>query len=144
MAHVFDVNRVKREGITKEQSMDEFLQRDVGSKASKLSGGEKQRVACARAILRKPRVFLMDEGTSALDRETERMVQENIDDSLRGVTTINVAHRMETIENSDMIYLFEEGQLVESGRYSEMMCRKSRFYMFVQGRSLFQDLEKTD
>lgn len=138
MAHVF----VRREGTTIEESMEEFLQRDVGSKATKLSGGEKQRVACARAILRKPRVFLMDEGTSALDRETERKVQENIDSELRGVTTINVAHRMETIENSDMVYLFEEGQMAENGKYSEMMGRKSHFYMFVQGRSLFQDIEK--
>ena len=137
MALVFDADRAKREGLTAEQSAEEFLRRDVGSKASKLSGGEKQRVACARALLRKPRVFLMDEGTSALDRETERKVQASIDGKLRGVTAINVAHRMETIENSDMIFLFEEGRLVESGKYAEMMARKSHFYRFVQGRSIF-------
>lgn len=75
-------------------------------------------VVRARAILRKPRVFLMDEGTSALDRETEKKkVQENFVGKLRGVTTINGVHRMETIENFGIIYLFEEGQLIESGNY---------------------------
>lgn len=84
-------------------------------------------MACARAILRKPQIFLMDEGTSALDRDTERKLQENIDKRLKGITSINIAHRIETIMNSDVIFMLEEGRIVEKGRYEEMMERKKHF-----------------
>jgi ABC-type bacteriocin/lantibiotic exporter with double-glycine peptidase domain len=98
-----------------------------------VSGGEKQRLACARGILKSPRIFLMDEGTSALDPETEKRVQQNIDNKLKGITTVNIAHRFETIENSDIIFMFEEGKVVESGRYGEMIAKKQYFFKFVQG-----------
>jgi ABC-type multidrug transport system fused ATPase/permease subunit len=105
----------------------------VGPKGSKISGGEKQRVAVARALLRKPQIFLMDEGTSALDRETEKRVQENLDNRLKGKTMISIAHRIETIENSDCIFLFQNGTLVEQGKYVELMKKKSSFEKFVRG-----------
>lgn len=77
----------------------------------------------------------MDEGTSALDRETEKRIQQNIDNKLKGITTVTVAHRLETIENSDIIFLIEEGKIVERGKYKQMYDQKQYFYKFVQGET---------
>jgi ATP-binding cassette subfamily B (MDR/TAP) protein 1 len=132
LAHAFDATLAWK-GTALDQCVKEFLDRDAGLKGSKVSGGEKQRLACARALLKKPRLFLMDEGTSALDPETEKRVQRNLDERLKGVTTVNIAHRFETIENSDVIFLFEEGRVVEQGTFRAMMERREHFYKFVQG-----------
>lgn len=86
-------------------------------KGSHVSGGQKQRVAIARAILRKPEILLLDEATSALDSVNEMKVQEVLDSIMANKSSISVAHRLDTIKNSKIIYVFHKGKVVESGNY---------------------------
>lgn len=85
----------------------------VGSKGSKISGGQKQRLAIARAILKNPKMMLLDEATSALDQNNEKVVQESLDKIMEGKTTLTIAHRISTIQNSNIIYMFTDGRIVE-------------------------------
>merc|ERR1719379_52472 len=97
----------------------------VGQSGSQLSGGQKQRIAIARAIIKNPSVLLLDEATSALDTESERVVQEALDDLMakHKRTTIVIAHRLSTVRNVDKIAVVEEGRIVEEGTYDELCVR---------------------
>ena len=90
---------------------DEF-DRSVGIKGSHISGGQKQRVAIARSLLRNPSILLLDEATSALDSANEKKVQDSLDKIMKGRTTISIAHRIDTIKNSDEIDVFDHGLIV--------------------------------
>lgn len=94
----------------------------VGERGYRLSGGEKQRIAIARVLLKDPPVLLLDEATSALDTVSERVVQEAIDEVAHGRTTITVAHRLSTIVDSDLIYVIDAGRIVERGTHAELMA----------------------
>ncbi|HXR45352.1 MAG TPA: ATP-binding cassette domain-containing protein, partial [Pseudolysinimonas sp.] len=94
----------------------------VGERGYRLSGGEKQRVAIARVLLKDPPVLILDEATSALDTVSERIVQTALDEAARGRTTIAIAHRLSTVVNADVIHVVEAGRIVESGRHSELIA----------------------
>lgn len=88
------------------------FEKNVGVKGSHISGGQKQRVAIARVVLRKPCVLLLDEATSALDSANQKRVQDSLDRLMWGKTSITIAHRIETIKNSDKIVVFHQGAIV--------------------------------
>ena len=93
------------------------FQKNVGVKGAHISGGQKQRVAIARTILRHPEVLLLDQATSALDSANEKKVQDSLDRMMKGKTSITIAHRLETIRNSDQIMVFHLGKIEEIGTY---------------------------
>ena len=94
----------------------------VGERGYRLSGGEKQRIAIARVLLKDPPVLLLDEATSALDTVSERVVQEALDEAAKGRTTLTIAHRLSTIMGADVIHVVEAGLIVESGTHAELLA----------------------
>jgi ATP-binding cassette subfamily B protein len=105
----------------------------VGAGGHRFSGGERQRLAIARMLLRDPRVLVLDEATSALDNETERLVQAAFDEVARGRTTIAIAHRLSTVRHADEIVVLDAGQVVERGRHEDLLHADGR-YALLAGR----------
>jgi ATP-binding cassette subfamily B protein len=104
-------------------SLDEGFETVVGERGYKLSGGEKQRIAIARAILKNPPILILDEATSALDTTSERLIQQSLNTLMQGRTTFAIAHRLSTILSADLILAIEDGRVVERGRHAELLAK---------------------
>ena len=117
-------------------SLPEGYDTVVGERGYRFSGGEKQRIAIARAILRDPPVMVLDEATSALDVETERAVQEALDGLSQGRTTITIAHRLSTIRDADLILVLDHGVIVERGTHAELVEQAGRYAQLVERDAL--------
>jgi ABC-type multidrug transport system fused ATPase/permease subunit len=104
----------------------------VGERGSNLSGGERQFVCLARAIISNPEVLIMDEATSSVDTNTERIIQESMGHIAQGRTCIIIAHRLSTVTSADRIVVFEQGKIVETGSHQELMARQGLYYQLFQ------------
>lgn len=107
----------------------------VGERGIQLSGGQKQRVAIARAILKNPKILILDEATSALDTESESLVQDALNKLMRNRTTLVIAHRLSTVQNSNLICVLENGKIVESGQHRDLLKNQNGLYRkLVEGQ----------
>jgi ATP-binding cassette, subfamily B, bacterial MsbA len=112
----------------KEKSFDT----NIGDRGSKLSGGERQRLTIARAVVKNPPILILDEATSSLDTESERLVQDAINNMMQNRTSIVIAHRLSTIRHADEIVVLQKGEIVERGNHDELMREQGYYYRLVQ------------
>ncbi|MEE8275666.1 MAG: ATP-binding cassette domain-containing protein, partial [Alphaproteobacteria bacterium] len=109
------------------QALPDGYNARVGERGLKLSGGEKQRVAIARTILKRPRILLFDEATSSLDTQTEKEIQRSLKKVSADRTTLVIAHRLSTVVDADEIIVLEDGRIVERGRHTHLLARGGRY-----------------
>lgn len=109
------------------RDLPEQLDTNVGERGVKLSGGEKQRLSIARALLKDPPILLLDEATASVDNQTELLIQQALDELMRNRTSIVIAHRLSTIQNADRIYVLEKGRVIEEGNHDELLAKNGKF-----------------
>ncbi|KAM0454494.1 hypothetical protein ACHAPV_008365 [Trichoderma viride] len=117
-------------------SLPEGFTTPVGSRGISLSGGQKQRISIARALIRSPKVLLLDEATSSLDPENEKLVQEALERASKGRTMVVVAHKLSTVRNADVIFVFGDGKILEKGSHSELLERKGVYWRMCKSQAL--------
>ena len=108
---------------------------NIGDSGNKLSGGQKQRISIARAVLKNPPIMILDEATSALDTESERLVQDALENMMKNRTSIVIAHRLSTIQNADLIVVMQKGEIVEQGTHSELLAKNGAYSKLVAMQS---------
>jgi subfamily B ATP-binding cassette protein MsbA len=111
---------------------DEGFHTNIGDRGSKLSGGERQRLTIARAVIKNPPILILDEATSSLDTESERLVQDAINNMMQNRTSIVIAHRLSTIRHADEIIVLQKGEIVERGNHDVLMQKQGYYYKLVQ------------
>ncbi|NEQ77659.1 MAG: ABC transporter ATP-binding protein [Okeania sp. SIO2C9] len=110
----------------------------IGEQGVKLSGGQRQRIAIARVLLKNPQIVILDEATSALDSESEKLIQESVNNLFQGRTSLVIAHRLSTICDVDLIVVLEKGEIVEMGTHAELIAKEGR-YAYLYGLQLSED-----
>jgi ATP-binding cassette subfamily B (MDR/TAP) protein 1 len=100
--------------------LENKLETYVGAGGGQISGGQKQRIAIARALLKNPKILLLDEATSALDRRNEKLIQNTLNKISEGLTTVTVAHRVQSIMNANIIYVINKGRIEEKGKFRDL------------------------
>lgn len=115
--------------------LPEGIETNVGDAGNKLSGGQKQRLSIARAVLKNPPIMILDEATSALDTESEKLVQEALENMMKNRTSIVIAHRLSTIQNADNIVVMQRGEIVEQGTHQELLAKNSMYKRLVEMQS---------
>ena len=124
-----NINQIDIERASKIANLHDFIINElpdkynttIGERGIRLSGGQRQRIGIARAVYLNPKILILDEGTSALDNETEKKVMEGINKLSKTITIILIAHRLDTVKNCDKIYKFETGKLIAQGKFDEII-----------------------
>jgi len=118
------------------KDLPQGIDTNIGDSGGKLSGGQKQRLSIARAVLKNPPIMILDEATSALDTESERLVQDALENMMKNRTSIVIAHRLSTIQNADAIIVMQKGEIVEQGKHQELLDKKGVYNNLVKMQKL--------
>ena len=117
------------------KDLPEGIDTNIGDSGNKLSGGQKQRLSIARAVIKNPPIMVLDEATSALDTESERLVQDALENMMKNRTSIVIAHRLSTIQNADEIIVMQKGEIVEQGKHQELLDQQGVYSKLVAMQS---------
>jgi subfamily B ATP-binding cassette protein MsbA len=118
------------------KDLEDGIHHNVGDSGNKLSGGQKQRISIARAVLKNPPIMVLDEATSALDTESEKLVQDALENMMKNRTSIVIAHRLSTIKNADYIIVLDKGIIVEKGNHNDLMKLKGLYHNLVEMQTI--------
>ena len=117
------------------REMERGYDTPVNERGGRLSGGQKQLIAFARTLLSNPKILVLDEATSSIDAKTEALLQQGINELLKGRTSFIIAHRLSTIQSCDTILFIDGGEIVEKGSHAELMAKKGRYYELYTSQS---------